>query len=413
MTLGWGPLKLSVMRDYWSFFSAGQWVYGRGAVRQLGHLLKQRNLRSVLLVTDSNLARLGYVDQVRGPLSDVGIQSMVFDGGEPEPSIRVAEAAFEFANSRRIDAVLGLGGGSNMDLAKIVAILLTHQGHPRDYFHFDRVPGPVLPLICVPTTAGTGSEVSHAAVLTDSETGLKMSTLSPYLRPDLALVDPALTDACPSQVTADSGIDALTHAIEGFCALDFSRVAVPGEQAVPYAGSNPMGDWLAERAIRLIGEHLQTAVEQPEDQEARDGMSLAATLAGLAFSNCAVAVVHALEYPIGVALHCSHGAGNGLLLPYVMEYNRDVSAAKYAQILHWLGGDASGMDLPSAAQAAIDRIVALRQSIGIPHRLRDIGATEDQLPGFARKAFGIKRLMELNPRVPTEEGLLEILRRAL
>ena len=400
------------MRDYWSFFSAQQLTFGRGSVRHLGSMAKDRNLRRALVVTDTNLESIGLIDPVLQSLAAAGIETIVFDGSEPEPSIATAEKGYAFARSAEADVVVGVGGGSNMDLAKILAILLTHGGHPRDYFHFDQVPGPVLPLICIPTTAGTGSEVSHAAVLTDLETGLKMSTLSPHLRPSLALVDPALTDQCPRQVTADSGIDALTHAIEGFSAIDSATVAVPNERAIPYAGSNPMGDIMAERSIRLIGQHLESAVIHPGNEEARDGMALAATLAGLAFSNCAVAVVHALEYPMGVALHCSHGAGNGLLLPYVMEYNLEQASSKFAKVFEWLGGDARGLSESAAATKAIERIVELRKAIGIPNRIRELGGTEEQLPEFAAKAFGIKRLMDLNPRVPSEAGLQGILKAA-
>ncbi len=400
------------MRDYWSFFSAQQFVFGRNALPHIGSMVVNRGLKRVLVVTDENLDSLGYSERVREPLSRNGVEVVVFRGGEAEPSIAAAEQGFEFAKAENVDSVIGLGGGSNMDLAKILATLLQHGGHPRDYFHFDRIPGPVLPLICIPTTAGTGSEVSHAAVLTDHDTGLKMSTLSPHLRPSLALVDPALTDACPKQVTADSGIDALTHAVEGFTALDSASVSVPNDQAIPYAGSNPMGDLMAERAIRLVGEHLETAVLEPGNQAARDGMALAASLAGLAFSNCAVAVVHALEYPMGVELHCSHGAGIGLLLPYVMEYNREFAAPKLAKVFEWLGGNPSGLSEDEAAREAIKKVVDLRQVIGIPDRIRDIGGSRVQLPEFASKAFSIKRLMDLNARPPSEAGLLEILESA-
>ena len=400
------------MRDYWSFFSAQQLVFGRNALPHIGSMVVKRGLKRLLVVTDKNLDSLGYCERVREPLSRCGVEVVVFSGGEAEPSIATAEQGFEFARAEQVDGVIGLGGGSNMDLAKILATLLQHGGHPRDYFHFDQIPGPVLPLICIPTTAGTGSEVSHAAVLTDPDTGLKMSTLSPHLRPSLALVDPALTDACPKQVSADSGIDALTHAIEGFTALDSASVSVPNDQAIPYAGSNPMGDLMAERAIRLVGEHLESAVSEPDNRAARDGMALAATLAGLAFSNCAVAVVHALEYPMGVELHCSHGAGNGLLLPYVMEYNREHGRSKLARVFEWLGGDRLDLSEDEAARAAIQKVVDLRHAIGIPNRIRDIGGTRDQLPGFAEKAFGIKRLMDLNARPPSEAGLLEILEAA-
>ena len=208
-----------------------------------------------------------------------------------------------------------------MDLAKITAVLLTHGGKPLDYAGDDKIPGPVLPLLCVPTTAGTGSEVSARRVLSDTDNQMKVGVLSNYLRPAAAVVDPLLTVSCPPKVTADSGIDALTHAIEAYTAVDNAVFPLPpGERSV-YQGRHPFGDMLAERAVSLIGAHLRRAVRDGSDLEAREGMALGATLAGMAFSNVGVAVVHALEYPVGGATHCSHGAGNGLLLPYVMRYN--------------------------------------------------------------------------------------------
>jgi alcohol dehydrogenase class IV len=300
-----------------------------------------------------------------------------------------------------------------MDLAKITATVLTHGGSYRDYFSFDRVPGPILPLVCVPTTAGTGSEVSHAAVLTDHEQGIKVSTLSQHLRPVLAVVDPDLTLTCPPRATADSGIDALTHAIEAYTATRFCDLDVPPESTSPYEGKFPLGDLLAEEAIRLIGRHLVAAVRQPENREARSGMSLAATLAGLAFSNAAVALVHAMEYPLGGTLHCSHGAGNGLLLPYVMRYLLPERAAELAKIAEWLGEKLSGVSADSDAQSAIAAVERLREQIGIPARIREIGGAEDQLPEFAAKAFAIKRLMVLTPRDVTEADILAIYREAL
>jgi alcohol dehydrogenase class IV len=299
-----------------------------------------------------------------------------------------------------------------MDLAKIVAVLLAHGGEPAKYFGFDNVPGPVLPLVCVPTTAGTGSEVSHAAVLTDKANAIKVSTLSRHLRPAIAVVDPALTDGCPRQVTADSGIDALTHAIEAYTAVDFSDLNAPEGAPVAYEGRFPLGDCLAEKAIALIGEHLVRAVTDGGNQAARDGMALGATLAGLSFSNCAVALVHALEYPIGGAVHVSHGAGNGLLLPYVMRYNLPARQAEFAQIAALLGENVAGLSDSAAAELAVSAVERLRRAIGIPERLRDLGVQRDQLPAFAEKAFAIKRLMDTNPRRPTEADLLAILEQA-
>ena len=206
----------------------------------------------------------------------------------------------------------------------------------------------------MPTTSGTGSEVSHAGVLTDTVNHLKVSTLSQFLRPSLAVCDPALTDGCPKQVTADSGIDALTHAIEAYTAIDYAHLEVAHEHdAVAYEGRHPLGMCLAEKAIELIGKHLVEAVTDGSNREARDGMALAATTAGLAFSNCAVALVHALEYPIGEVLHCSHGAGNGLLLPHVMHYNLPERVESFARIAELLGEDIAGLSEQQAAERSI------------------------------------------------------------
>jgi len=400
-------------RTTWDFYSAGRTVFGCGAVARLGSLAMRNGTRHALIITDQGLAACGAVDRNQQSLETAGVQVSVFDGGEPEPSLDAAAAAVACAQELQPDTIVGLGGGSNMDLAKITANLFSHGGQPQDYFGFDQIPGPTLPLIAVPTTAGTGSEVSHAAVLTDTVSEMKFSTLSPHLRPTLAVVDPELTLTCPAVATADSGIDALTHAIEAYTAIDYNQLDIPVEQDVPYSGRSPLSDCLAEKAIRLIGQHLVTAVQEPQNLEARTGMALAATLAGLAFSNCGIAVVHALEYPLGGSLHCSHGAGNGLLLPYVMRYNMPVRTEALADIACWMGVNTAGMDPQQAAEQSIVEVERLKQEIGIPQRIRDIGGTAEQLPEFARKSFAIDRLMLLNPRRPTEAELLDILKSAL
>ncbi len=399
-------------RTTWNFYSAGRLTFGPGAVEQLPDLLAPLQVNRTLLITDQVLASAGVNERVIHVLQAAGLTVEVFDEGEAEPSINAARKAVECANATRPDCIIGLGGGSNMDLAKITAAVHTHGGEFDRYFGWNNVPGPVTPVVCIPTTSGTGSEVSHAAVLTDTENEMKVSTLSPYLRPAIAVVDPTLTLTCPPQVTADSGIDALTHAIEAYTAIDYSRLQVPAGESWPYDGKHPLGDCLAEKAISLVGEHLVTAVREQDNLVAREGMSLAATLAGMAFSNCAVAVVHALEYPLGGALHCSHGAGNGLLLPYVMRYNLPERREEFARIAGLLGEDTSGLSTDDAAELAIRTVEELRKTIGIPTRIRELGGTEDQLPGFAEKSFAIKRLMLLNPRQPTQEDLLGILRAA-
>jgi len=400
------------MPSSWSFFTSGQLVFGPGAIEQLGDWSHRHQLKRILVVTDQCLRQAGVVVPIEEQLQAAQLEFTVFDGGTAEPSLEIADLALAEAISWKPDAVLGLGGGSNMDLAKIVATVLSHGGIPADYFGFDQVPGPVLPLICVPTTAGTGSEVSHAAVLTDTQNEIKVSTMSNYLRPDLALVDPVLTYSCPPQVAADSGIDALTHAIEACTAVDYDRMQIPAGESSSYTGRQPLGDCLAEKAISLIGQHLVNAVTDRNDHQAHDAMSLAATLAGMAFSNCGVALVHALEYPLGGALHCSHGAGNGLLLPYVMRFNLPERESTMARIAQLLGCDIGAMDQQTAAKEAILKVEQLRQAIGIPHRIRELGGRQEQLAGFAEKSFAIKRLQWVNPRPSSYEDLLGILQAA-
>jgi alcohol dehydrogenase class IV len=308
--------------------------------------------------------------------------------------------------------IVGLGGGSNMDLAKIVATVLGNGGAIRDYVGDDKIPKPVWPLICVPTTAGTGSEVSAAAVLTDTDNKMKVGILSNYLRPRAAIVDPVLTIPCPPKVTADSGIDALTHAIEAYTAVDNATFPLPPGERTVYQGKHPLGDVLAEKAILLIGRHLRQAVNNGNDLEAREGMALAATLAGLAFSNVGVAVVHAMEYPVGGAVHCSHGCGNGLLLPWVMRFNLPTRIAVFARIASLLGDDVSALSEQHAAEQAVAAVDKLRANIGVPGRLRELGVKQEQLRDFAERAFALKRILRVNPRDVTVKDLEAIYREA-
>ncbi len=401
------------MPDIWTFHSAGQLVFGRGAASRTGELVNRLGVRRVMVVTDRRLLDAGLVEAITAPLASSGIEAAMFSDGEPEPTLAAAERAIAKARDVRPDALLGLGGGSNMDLAKITATVLAHGGSARDYFGDDRLAGPILPLICVPTTAGTGSEVSASCVLTDQLAQVKVGVLSNYLRPRLAIVDPLLTLSCPAQVTADSGIDALTHAIEAYTAVDNRSFTLPAGERTVYQGRNPLAGALAEKAIRLIGANLERAVASPADADAREAMSLGATLAGLAFSNVGVALVHALEYPLGGLTHCSHGLGNGLFLPYVMRFNLSQRTPEFAQVAEFLGVGNPAHDERQNAHAAIDRVEQLKRNIGIPARLRDLGVTADQLPALAEKTLSIKRILRVNPRPVNFEDLLSILESAL
>jgi alcohol dehydrogenase class IV len=254
--------------------------------------------------------------------------------------------------------------------------------------------------------------VTAAAVLTDTENHIKAGALSNYLRPAVALVDPRLTLSCPAKVTADSGIDALTHAIEAYTAVDNADFPLPPGQVALFQGRNPLGDCLAEQAIRLIGANLRRAVENPSDLAAREAMALGALVAGLAFSNVGVALVHALEYPVGGLTHCTHGAGNGTLLPYVMRYNLSVREKAFARIAELLGEDTRGLAQAQAAERAVTAVENLNRDIGVPRNLRALGVNKEQLPEIAEKALAITRIIRVNPRVPKLGEVVELLQTA-
>jgi alcohol dehydrogenase class IV len=312
---------------------------------------------------------------------------------------------------------VALGGGSNIDLAKAAAVVARYRGSAEDYFGEHQVPGPILPLVAISTTAGTGSEVSGASVLADPARGRRGAILSNHLRPAVAIYDPELTLSCPPQVTADAGIDALTHAVEAYMVVDY-RHETPGDDAPGgpppglYHGRFPLSDLLAEQAIALAGRYLRRAVYRGGDLEAREGMHLASLLAGMAFSNAGLTAVHALEYPMGVATGCTHGAGNGLLLPYVMAYNVPACPERLATVAQLLGEEVGGLPLQDAAFRAAEAVQRLKEDIGIPLDLRALGMQEADLRPLAEATAQITRLLQANPRPLDTDALEEILRQA-
>ncbi len=401
------------MRTTWNFNTAGQIVFGRDSVSRLGEIARENGADSVLLVTDQSLVDAGLAQRATAPLLEAGVEVQVFSGGQPDPPLHAVNEALEQARSLKSQMLIGLGGGSNMDLAKAVATLLAHGGTCRDYAGDQLVPGPVHPLILVPTTAGTGSEVTGASVLNDTDAGAKFAILSNHLRPRVALIDPMLMASCPASVTADSGIDALTHAVEAYTAIDNEDFPLPEGERTIYQGRHPLGDMLAEQAIELVGRHLRRAVEQGDDYEAREGMALAAVTAGMSFSNVGVALIHAMEYALAPVAHTSHGRGCGLLLPYVMRYNSSARPKQMAKIASLLGEDIGGLSDQEAAERGIAAIVKLKADIGIPARLSDVGVGAEDLPEMAEKAFGVKRILRVNPREVTLDGVKSILESAM
>jgi alcohol dehydrogenase class IV len=400
------------MHGEWRFHSAGEIIFGRGAAQRTGEATRRLGAQRALLVTDPALVAAGVHRPVERALAEAGVAFERFAGGRPKPTVDAVAACAALAQEGEYGALVALGGGSNIDLAKAAAVVARYGGTASGYFGQNRVPGPVLPLVAVSTTAGTGSEVSAASVLADPEHDRRGAIMSNFLRPAVAIYDPLLTQSCPRQVTADAGMDALAHAVEAYMVVDY-RTGLPGmEPEGIYQGSFPLADLLAEGAISLAGRHLRRAVYQGGDLEAREGMHLASLLAGMAFSNAGLNAVHALEYPVGVATGCTHGAGNGLLLPFVMEYNLPACPEKLATVARLLGEEVEGLAAWEAAEMAVGAVQRLQAEVGIPTHLRALGVEEADLRGLAEATASLARLLGLNPRPLDADALEGILRRA-
>jgi alcohol dehydrogenase class IV len=400
------------MRGEWRFSTAGEIIFGPSTAQRTGEAIRRIGAQRVLLIADPQLLAAGLHSDVERSLLQAGINLGHFYGAHAKPTLETVNECVAVAQRSDYQALVALGGGSNIDLAKAVAVVLRHGGSAEAYFGQDRVPGPILPLVAVSTTAGTGSEVSAASVLADPANRRRGAILSNFLRPRVAIYDPLLTLSCPPSVTAEAGIDALTHAIEAYTVVDYQAQPEDPGTAGPYHGRFPLSDRLAEDAIALVGRYLRKAVHQGRDAEAREGMHLASLLAGMAFSNAGLATVHALEYPVGVLTGCSHGTGNGLMLPYVMEYNIPACPERLANIARLLGEEVSDLAPPKAAARAVEAVHRLKQEIGIPMRLRDLGVDEDDLRPLAEATAQITRLLRANPRPVDTTALEGILRRA-
>lgn len=400
------------MRGEWRFCTTPEIIFGRGAGRRTGGAVRRLGAQRVLLVTDQILIAAGLHEAVERSLVDAGVVSDRFDDGPAKATLERVAACLAVARQGEYDALVALGGGSNIDVAKAVAVLLRHGGAAEDYFGQNQVPGPIFPLVAISTTAGTGSEVSASSVLADPANQRRGAILSNFLRPPVAIYDPLLTLSCPRQVTADAGIDALTHAVEAYMVVSYRAETWDDDPTSVYQGRFPLTDMLAEQAIELSGRYLRRAVYQGGDLEAREGMHLASMLAGMAFSNAGLNAVHALEYPVGVLTGCTHGAVNGLLLPHVMAYNLPACPQQLARVAQLLGEETTGRSVWEAAGQAVQAVERLREDIGIPTRLRDLQVKESDLRPLAETTAGITRLVQANPRPLDADSLETILRRA-
>lgn len=362
---------------------------GNGCALECVDYLVERGVRRVFLVTSTPVVEaLQPLIEALGKANAAIVRAPFVDH---EPTTAMFESVLQVARMEKVDAVLGIGGGSPMDVAKLVAALTRSQQQVRDVLGINLLRGRELPLVCLPTTAGTGSEVSPNAILLDETDELKKGVVSPHLVPNAAFVDPLLTLSVPPAITAATGLDALTHCIEAF-ANKFAH---------------PLVDAYALQGIRLIAANLERAVRHGKDVEARAGMAMGSLCGGFCLGPVNTAAVHALAYPLGGRFHVPHGVSNAMLLPHVLRFNLPSAPGRYAVVASALGVASKHTESETAAHG-IERIVRTSKACGVPQRLSELGVPRDAIPEMAKAAMQVTRLLKNNLRTVTEADAVQI-----
>jgi len=364
-------------------------VFGDGCAPQCAEFLVQREVKRVLLVSSSPV--LPALGEVMAALKKSGVEMVSAPPVDCEPTRALFEKVLQAARAGKVDGVLGIGGGSAMDVAKLAAALVRGNQTAGEVFGINLLRGRELPLVCLPTTAGTGAEVSPNAILLDESAELKKGVVSPHLVPDAAFVDPRLTISVPPAVTAATGLDALTHCIEAY-ANKFAH---------------PMVDIYALQGIRLISANLVRAVRNGDDLEARTALALGSLCGGLCLGPVNTAAVHALSYPLGGRFHVAHGVSNAVLLPHVLRFNCSAAPERYAEISEALGIAGNGSP-QSTAEHGVEFLSALSRQCGVPQKLSEFGIPRAAIPALAKAAMRVTRLLKNNLRPLTEADAVRI-----
>ena len=382
------------MNDF-SFSVPGNIQFGMGSLKKLPALLAEAGCKRAFLVSDNGLKQAGVVDRVEAILSEGGCSFCTFLDIPPNPTVDMVNSAFKAYQQAHSDCIIALGGGSPMDVAKAVGILASYGGDIRDYVGVQKVPGPIAPLFAVPTTAGTGSEVTASSVITDSTTSFKMSIVSYHIIPRAALLDPEMIMSLPANVAAACGVDAFIHALEAYLSKDAS----------------PFTDAMAEKAMELIGKSLRLFVASRDNMQAACDMMLGSTMAGAAFARANLGNVHAMSHPVSGFFHVPHGVANAILLPYIIEYNALADTGRYRIIYNYITSGKKADDAFRPEMLA-EELRRLNQDLGIPASLSEVGVTEDKLPAMVQDSMK-SRNIAVNPRITTPKDVEMLYRRAL
>ncbi|MDY6793994.1 MAG: iron-containing alcohol dehydrogenase [Actinomycetota bacterium] len=374
-----------------------QVIFGEGCLKNIGTLAKGFGTHALLVTGGSATSRLGAVAELKGFLGDEGIEVTHFAEVEPDPSVETVESGTEFAAQNGCDFVIGLGGGSPMDAAKVMAARLNNEGDIASWEGVGKIPGRSKPLICIPTTSGTGSEATSVAVITGGKRRHKMPLVSQNLYPILAVIDPELTYGKSPELTAATGMDALTHAVESYVAR---KAWIPTRI-------------LSRESVRLVFTFLERACNDGGDQEARRQLSLASFMSGMAFTNAGLGLNHAIAHALGAQFGLSHGKANALLLPHVMRFNLESCPELYRELATAMGASVSGVPARRAAEQSVEAVEELVSSLPLPRNLSEAGIAANSVEKLAAEAFLDTRLRSSNPRDSVYEDVVEILRNAL
>jgi len=366
--------------------------FGLDSFKQLGEIITRLNGNNVFLVVDPELKKAGIITKISAVLKKNKIPYTLYDKVTPEPGLKLADQGAKLAKKNKADCVVGIGGGSALDIAKAISILLTNGGQAEDYLGLDRIKLPGVPKIMIPTTAGTGAEVTFTAVFINEKTNSKGGMNGDPLYPDAAILDPGLTLSLPPNVTAATGIDAFTHALEAFVSTQ----------------AHTISDMYAIEAMALISDNLGTAYANGTNIEARSAMLMGSLLGGKALATAGVGLVHAMAYPLGGMFNTAHGLANAVLLPYVVEYNIIGNPEKYAAVAQIMGYETEGLPLREAAQLAVEAIHQLNADVGIPNSLEALDIPSNKIPEMAKIALTVTRPVENNPRKPTVEDVIGV-----
>ena len=379
------------------FSSVPRIVSGAGAIASLGDEVKRLKGGRVLVVCGRSPAKSGSMEPVADSLNAAGLQYAVFNGVQSDPGLDLLKDSQQITKGFKPEVIVGLGGGSVLDAAKLISVMETNEGPANDYYGIGNIPNPGLPSILIPTTAGTGSEVTNISVMSAPETGLKKAMISDCMYAKVALLDPELTMSLPPHLTATTGMDALVHAIESYVGVHASIFS----------------DTLNLKAIRLIAGNLRRAFAHGQDQAARKAMLYASSLAGMAFCNTQNGLDHALALSIGSKYHLPHGLATAFILPWVMEFNCPANPDKFTDIAAAFGCDVKGLPASESALQSVSAVKSLLDDLGISYKLGGYGAGEEDFADIAKNALGATQLINNNPRGVTQEQIEEILRNSL